>query len=116
MKPITDKQIDAIEKLARATRTSVNNLEQLSCFEASKIITVLIEKANKNKKNNGYRNNERKAVNSSYKSDALAGLAVKILAQRCKVEDIVGKAEKFRNRAVELFKVFDLARRECLAA
>lgn len=115
MKPITEKQIDAIEKLAKATRTSVNNLEQLSCFEASKIITALIEKANKNRKNNGYRNSERKAVNSSYKSDALAGLAVKILAQRCNVQQIVSSEDKFRKRVVELYRVFSSARQACLA-
>ena len=115
MKPITEKQIDAIEKLARATRTSVNNLEQLSCFEASKIITALIEKANKGRKNTGSRNDGRKAANSSYQSDALAGHAVKILAQRCNVQQIVSSEEKFRKRVVELFRVFSSARQACFA-
>jgi len=54
MKPITEKQMNAIEKLAKATRTSVGDVEKLSCFEASKVITALIEKMNKNRKNNDY--------------------------------------------------------------
>ena len=112
MKPITEKQLNAIEKLAKATRTSVENAEGMSSFEASKVITALIEKMKQ--RNSNFRNDSRKTGND-YKSDALAGLAVKILAQRCKVDEIVSQAEKFKQRAVELYKVFDLARQACLA-
>lgn len=112
MKEITEKQINAIKNLVKTTGIEIANVEGMSSYEASQVITELIEKARQLR---GNRNAGRKPVNNSYKSDALAGLAVKILAQRCKVEDIVGKAERFRNRAVELFKVFDEARRACLA-
>lgn len=112
MKPITEKQMNAIEKLAGITRTTITDVEKLSSFEASKVITALIEKMNTMKQRRNNRNADTKA---DYKSDALAGLAVKILAQRCKVDEIIGKAEKFRERAVELYKVFDSARQACLA-
>ena len=113
MKPITEKQLNAIEKLAKATRTSVENAEGMSSFEASTVITSLIEKMNQMKNERSSRNDSKKA--NDYKSDALAGLAVKILAQRCKVEEIVSQAEKFKQRAAELYKVFDSARQACLA-
>jgi len=114
MKPITERQIEAIEKLARATRTSVGNVEQLSSFEASKVITSLIEKMNKIR-NNSYRNNYRKPLNNHNNLDVLAGLAVKILAQKSKEEEMIGKAENFKKRVVELYRVFCSARQACLA-
>jgi len=120
MKPITEKQIEAIQKLARATRTGIPNIEQMSCVDASKVITALIEKMNKDRgnhgdENDGPRNDTKKADSRDYRSDALAGLAVKILAQRCEIEEIVGDGDRFRKRAIELFKVFSQARQACLA-
>ena len=106
MKPITEKQLKAIHKLARATKTKINNVEKMSCFEASKVIEGLINRMNRMK------NQGRK---SGYQSDALAGLAVKILAQRCKVEEIVRKPEVFQSKAADLYRVFDRARQKCLA-
>ena len=108
MKPITGRQIHAIKKLARATKTEVNNVEKLSSFEASKVIKALIEKMKNSRQRNDVKSND-------YKSDALAGLAVKILAQRCKVGDIVGSEDRFKKRAVELYRVFSSARQACLA-
>ena len=110
MKPITEKQINAIEKLARATKTQVNNIEEMSSVEASQLITALIEKRNGTQQNSS-RNYSK---GNDYMSGALAGLAVKILAQRCKIEEIIGNEERFKQRAVELHKVLSSARQECL--
>jgi len=120
MKPITEKQIEAIQKLARVTKTEVGNINGMSRVDASNVITALIEKMNKDRGNpgdekDGPRNDTKKTENHDYRSDALAGLAVKILAQRCEIEEIVGDGDRFRKRAMELFKVFDSARNACLA-
>ena len=44
MKEITEKQIEVIKKLAKATKTDIKNVEQMSRFEASKVIEGLLEK------------------------------------------------------------------------
>ena len=111
MKPITEKQIGAIKRLGKATGITLNNIEQMSSFEASQVISDLIEKM---KQLRGKRNAGRKAGND-FRSDALAGLAVKILAQRCNVQQIVSSEDKFRKRVVELYRVFSSARQACLA-
>jgi hypothetical protein len=116
MKQVTEKQIEAIQNLSRATKTTVNDVDKMSSLEASQVITALIENLNamKQKRSNANSNTSYNKAHD-YKSDALAGLAVKILAQRCKVDEIISKAENFKQRAAELYKVFDSARRECLA-
>lgn len=111
MKPISEKQKNAIMRLARATRTEVESIEGMSSFEASSVITALIEKMNQQKGNG----NEPRKASRNYSSDALAGLAVKILAQRHKVDEIIKSADRFKAKTVELYKVFESARRECLA-
>lgn len=109
MKPITDKQINAIEKLARVTKTEINNIEGLSSVEASKVITELAEKFQR--KHNAQRN----VSQNDFVSGALAGLAIKTVSQRCKVEEIIGNEEQFKKRVVELYQVFSEARQKCLA-
>ena len=44
-KEVTEKQIEAIKNLARATKTEVNNIEKMSRGEASAVIDSLIEKS-----------------------------------------------------------------------
>ena len=104
MKPITEKQLAAIRKLSRAAKIEVNGMEKLSSFEASKVIEGLIQKLNATKK-----------PKRDFSSDALAGLAVKILAQRSDIDDIVEEAGDFRKRVAALYKVFLTARQACLA-
>ena len=82
----------------------------MSRFEASKVITALIEKMNKNK--NSDRNDNK---SNSYQSEALAGLAVKILAQKCKIQDMIDSEERFKKRVSELYKVFSSAKQACFA-
>ena len=114
MKQITEKQIKAIQKLARITKTEIKGIERMSSAEASKIISALIEKVNQAKGGSKFQSNPRKPGND-YSSDALAGLAVKILAQRSKVEEIINDESRFRKRVVELYKVFSSARQACFA-
>jgi len=104
MKPITEKQIAAIRKLSRVAKVVINSVEKMNSFEASKVIEGLIKKLN-----------EVKKPKRDFSSDALAGLAVKILAQRCKVEWIISKEAQFKQRASDLYRVFNLARQACLA-
>ena len=52
---------------------------------------------------------------SNYSSDALAGLAVKILAQRYTLDTIVRHRQGFEKKAVELYRIFQSARQACLA-
>lgn len=115
MKEISEKQKNAIYKLAGATKTEVENVEGMSSFEASKVITALIEKMNTLKQSGGSDRSGGVKARSDYKSDALAGLAVKILAQRHDVKSIIAQKDRFKQRAVELYKVFDEARHACLA-
>ena len=112
MKPITEKQINTLLKLARVTKTQVNNIKEMTSFEASKLITALIEKMNKNKKSNDFR---RDSTSNVYQSEALAGLAVKILAQRCEMQEIIGDEDRFKKKVVELYKVFSSAKKACFA-
>ena len=109
MKHITEKQIAAIKNLSKAAKKEIREIEQMSSFEASEVISELI----KSLKNRSRRAGQKPAGN--FGSDALAGLAVKILAQRCKVEDILSSQEKFKKRASELYRVFNSARQACLA-
>jgi len=104
MKPITEKQIVAIRRMTRAAKVELKNVEQMSSFEASKVIEGLLQKLN-----------ATKTPKRDYSSDALAGLAVKILAQRSEVDDIVEDAGAFKKRAASLYKVFLSARQVCLA-
>ena len=109
MKPLTDRQRVAIFRLARATKTELKNVDEMSSFEASKVIEGLLKRLEEQKKGS------RTKQSSNYSSDALAGLAVKILAQRTDVEEIIGKEGLFRERAAKLYKVFSSARQKCLA-
>lgn len=115
MKEISEKQKNAIYKLAKATKTEVENVEGMSGFEASKVIAALIEKMNAVKQSGGSERGGSVKARNDYKSDALAGLAVKILAQRHDVKSIIQQKDNFKQRAAELYKVFDEARQACLA-
>jgi len=115
MKEITEKQIEAIKKLATATETEIENVEQMSRFEASKVIEGLIEKRRTPSQNNGSRN-DAKPRSNGYRSGALAGLAVKTMAQRYKrVRDIVDGEDIFTQKVVELYRAFENAKRACFA-
>lgn len=107
MKPITDKQKVAIYRMAKSAQTKIEGVENMSSFEASKVIEGLINLLQKKRGHN--------AKGSNYSSDALAGLAVKILAQRTKVDEILAKEDTFRATAAELYRVFSSARQQCLA-
>lgn len=116
MKEITEKQIVAIKRMARATKTEVGNIEEMSCFEASKVITALGEKLD------AMKGRAPSASPSSggnqqrdFSSGALAGLAVKIVAQKCRVDDVLEKEESFKKKVAQLYRVFSLARQGCLA-
>jgi len=113
MKTITEKQIDAIHKMAKATKTEVKDIEQMSCFEASQMLESLIGKWKQIKERRASPASNGKARN--YSSDALAGLAVKIVAQKCKVDDVLQKEESFKKTVAQLYRVFFLARQGCLA-
>jgi hypothetical protein len=112
MKSITEKQIVTIQKLAKAAKTEIKNVDKMSCNEASMVITALIEKV---KKSDGNRKDSSQTRNSDSRSDPLAGLAVKILAQKCHISYILHSDGEFKKRAVELYKVFISARRACFA-
>ena len=66
MKEITEKQKNAIIKLAKTTGIEIAHVERMSSYEASQVIKELIEKANQLR---GNRNAGRKPVNNNYKSD-----------------------------------------------
>ena len=103
MNEITEKQIATIKGLSRRAKIEVKNVEGLSKFEASKVIEGLLQKVNP------------KQEKKDYSRDALAGLAVKILAQRSEVDDMVDNARIFSDRVVALYRVFRSARQACLA-
>ena len=111
MKPITEKQKNAIIKLAGVTATHVGDLDSMSSKEASKIIDDLIKK----KTGRTPINNYKRQNNSTFSRDALAGLAVKILAQKHDIKEIISQRERFKERVVELYQIFDEARQGCLA-
>jgi hypothetical protein len=116
MKEITEKQIVAIKRMARATKTDVRNVEEMSRFEASKLITALGEKLDAMKGRGGSTSSPSGGNQGrSFSSDALAGLAVKIVAQKCKVSDVLQKEARFKETVAQLYRVFSLARQECLA-
>jgi len=94
MKTITEKQINAIHKMAKATKTEIKNIEQMSCFEASQVLESLIGKWKQIKERRGSPASNGKARN--YSSEALAGLAVKIVAQKCKVDDVLKKGRQLQ--------------------
>jgi hypothetical protein len=77
------------------------------------LTTALIQKLNTQRSNGNASPNGRQT--NGYSTGALAGLAVKILAQRCKTDEILGKAGEFEKKVVELYKVFNSAKQACLA-
>ena len=113
-KEVTEKQIEAIRKLARATKIEVNNIEKMSRGEASAVIVSLIEKS-REQRSSASSQPPASARRSGFQSDALAGLAVKILAQRQDVKSIIQQKQRFKERVVELYAVFSEARQACLA-
>ena len=70
----TEKQLNAIRKLARATKSSVDLNKITSKQEASKIIDSLIGKRNGNGNNNG--NNEHRDKKAAY------GMATKLVFRK----------------------------------
>jgi hypothetical protein len=116
MKEITEKQIQAIKRMARATKKDIQNIEGMSRFEASEVITAL------GKQLDEMRNKAPSPSPSTggsqrrgFSSEALAGLAVKIVAQKCRVSDVLQKEESFKKHVVKLYRIFSLARQGCLA-
>ena len=69
----TEKQLNAIRKLARATKSSINLSKLASKQDASKIIDELIAKRNGGSQNNNSDSRDRKAA---------YGLAVKLVLKR----------------------------------
>jgi hypothetical protein len=115
MKEITEKQIVAIKRMARATKTDIRNVEEMSRFEASKLITALGEKLDAMK---GQTPSASPAPGGDQKrdfsSEALAGMAVKIVAQKCNVSDVLQKEDRFKKTVAEMYRVFSSARQGCL--
>ena len=116
MREISEKQKNAIEKLARATKTEVENVEEMSSFEASKVIEGLLEKLKQMRKENNFGTYSKRQNSNSFSSDALAGLAVKILAQKHDIKNIISQRQQFTERVKELYEVFSEARQACFAA
>lgn len=114
MKEVTEKQIGAIMKLAHVTKTEVSDIESMSRAEASALIDSLIEKA-RGQKGDAAAQPRADARRSSFQSDALAGLAVKIVAQRNEVKTIIEQRDRFKERVAQLYAVFSEARQACLA-
>jgi hypothetical protein len=110
MKLITDKQKVTLYRLMKATKTNVEKVEEMSCYEASKIIEGLLKKWGEIREKKTSATPKR-----DYSSDVLAGLAVKIVAQKTGVDEIVGQEEIFRKKVVDIYRVFSSARQECLA-
>ena len=73
MNESTEKQLNAIRKLARATKSSINLSKIASKQEASKIIDELIAKRNGGSQNSNSDSRDRKAA---------YGLAVKLVLKR----------------------------------
>lgn len=111
MKEVTEKQLGAIDRLSRATGTIVDNPEKLTRVAASEVITGLIERL---KEKRGRGASAPSSSRRDYSTDALAGMAVKIVAQKCSVEDVLKSEESFKEKVAELFKVFLSARQGCL--
>lgn len=112
MKKITERQKEYIKKLAKNTETEIQNIETLSSFAASQTIKGLVKKA---KMQNGFRQQLNSVAKKDYSADVLAGLAVKIVAQKSSLERIKDGGQTFRSDVVELYKAFSSARRQCLA-
>ena len=110
MKPITERQMQVIKDLAKATKANVDNVHELTCAEASELIGSLI---NRNRAKNA--NKGKDAGRADRSTDALAGLAVKILAQKSEVGHIEKNEEEFKQGVVRLYRIFFEARQACLA-
>lgn len=113
MKSISEKQKVAIYKLAKIAKANIENVESMSSFEASKVIDGLIQNVNRMK---GGSNRRYSKPGMNFSSDALAGLAVKIVAQRHDVKTIIGQRQQFRERVRQIYQVFSEARQACLAS
>jgi len=70
----TEKQLDAIRKLARATKSSINLNKITSKQDASRVIDALIERLNRTRNNNA--NNELRDKKVAY------GLATKLIFRK----------------------------------
>ena len=103
MSDITERQIATIKKLMKIAKIEVKNVESLSKFAASKVIEGLLQKLNE------------KREKKDYSQDALAGLAVKIMAQKSDVDHIAKHEEEFKQGVVQLYRIFKGARQACLA-
>ena len=76
----------------------------MTSFEASKMIEALIAK-----RNTAHRSNE------DYGKNALAGLAVKVMAQKSDIPYIIQNEEEFKRGVERLYRVFSSARQACLS-
>jgi len=95
----TEKQLNAIRNLARATKSSVNLNKIASKQEASKIIDELIGKRNNNNNNN--HDSELKDKKAAY------GLATKLVFCRYKQLNIdYKKAENFWKDVEDFYKQY----------
>lgn len=102
MKPITEKQKVAIERLARSLQRAVPNLDGLSSQEASRIIDELLAK-----KRGGT------SPAPSYASDALAGLAIKMVTQHHNLLYLLDNEAAFTKQVVALHRIFVSAKKAC---
>ena len=106
MKPVTDNQRREIERLSRLSKTNVD-LAGLSSLEASRIITRLRGQVGEP--------DGRGRSDSASGSEALAGLAMKLIAQRGTPEWIFENEMEFRSYVVKLYHVFVRTRQACLS-
>ena len=96
----TEKQLNAIRKLARATKSSVNLNNITSKQEASKIIDALIEKRN-GKSNSNINNNELRDKRVAY------GMATKLVFRKYQQLNIdYKKAENFWKDVDDFYKQY----------
>ena len=112
MKPITEKQIRAIHKLARLTKTEVNGtqVEQMPRFQASQLITTLSEKLNG--KNNGNSNGDRQSANvpngqhaSVEFNAARLGQCANLALYGRGIDYFLANREQFVKRVVEIYQL-----------
>lgn len=115
MREATQKQLLTIRKLAAATKTQVNDPEGLSIQEASTVISELIGKLQEKNGKGAASSPPPSQGRESFRADALAGLAVKIVAQRSDLEKMIHEEGDFRQKVESLYRVFYLARQGCLA-
>ena len=93
----TEKQINAIKKLARSTNTSVDVDSIATKQEASRMLDELIAKQNGTRKNSS---------NDSRDTKIAYGMAVKLVFQRCQQSGSNYRTEEFWKEVDEFHKQY----------